>query len=510
MGAPARAHRLTLAVVVLCLLCAACGARLTPQQRADALSGNRPAAPASAQPAGGPVPPTAQDVVTAPTAGPSTAAAADVAETGEPSGTGPAPPPTLAPAAAAPGAGPAGAAADTRSAPPGGNGGATDTGITDTTITIANVSDISGAVPGLFEDAQLAVKAYVAYFTAREATIYGRQLRLLSLDSRLDTGANRSASIQACNDAFAGVGSVSAFDQGGAPVVRECGFPDLRSLSNSGEMKSVSTAFPVNPAGSPGDRGLGQYGWPAQRFPDAVKSAAFLFIDGGAVTRELAEEDVLATEAFLGYDFVYTAAIGITETNYSPFVQQMKSKGVRYVTFVGAYQQAAAVAKEMQRQGFVPDVYSPTVTAYDDDFLAIAGPAAEGAYIAVATSLNEERAANEELQLYAQWLDQIEPGAVPTSIGQYAWSAAKLFVEKMKEIGPRPTRKALLEAMPSVTAYTGGGLLAPANIGGRQLNDCAQFVQVQGGRFVRVEPAAANQRRCGDGVVNVRTGRRLG
>nr|MDQ3610480.1 ABC transporter substrate-binding protein [Actinomycetota bacterium] len=484
-GHPARPMVLVMACA--CLLSAACGARLTPQQRADALSAVRPGTVTSVQQSGAPVSGVAPGALADPFAAPSAASIPAGAVAGAP-----APASNNAPTAAVraptapmtPGTGAAGAvgAVDTRPAPPGGNGGATDKGITETTITIANVSDVSGPVPGLFEDAQLAVKAYVAYFTAREGTVYGRQLRLLALDSRLDTGANRSASIQACNEAFAGVGSMSAFDQGGAPVVGECGFPDLRSMSLSGEMKSVATAFPINPAGSPGERALGQYGWLAQRFPEAVKKAAFLFVDGGAVTRELAEEDVLATEAFLGYDFVYTAALGITETNYSPFVQQMKSKGVRHVTFVGAYQQAAALAKEMQRQGFAPDVYAPTVTAYDDDFLAIAGPAAEGTYIAVGTSLNEETAANEELQLYASWLDQIEPGAVPTSIGQYAWSAAKLFVEKMKEVGPRPTRKALLEAMPAVTAYTGGGLLAPANIGGRQLNDCAQFVQVQGGR----------------------------
>src|SRR5689334_76262 len=58
-------------------------------------------------------------------------------------------------------------------------------GVTDKTITIANASDMSGLVPGLFKDAQQAVQAYVAYFNAGQ-DICGRKLQYLPLDSRLD------------------------------------------------------------------------------------------------------------------------------------------------------------------------------------------------------------------------------------------------------------------------------------------------------------------------------------
>ena len=46
------------------------------------------------------------------------------------------------------------------------NGFKNQTGITDKTITIANVSDISGPVPGIFESAQQATRAYAAYFNS--------------------------------------------------------------------------------------------------------------------------------------------------------------------------------------------------------------------------------------------------------------------------------------------------------------------------------------------------------
>jgi NAD(P)-dependent dehydrogenase (short-subunit alcohol dehydrogenase family) len=68
-------------------------------------------------------------------------------------------------------------------------------GVTDTKITIANASDMSGLVPGLFKDAQQAVEAYVAYFNAGQE-ICGRKLEYLPLDSRLDVVVNNAGIIR--------------------------------------------------------------------------------------------------------------------------------------------------------------------------------------------------------------------------------------------------------------------------------------------------------------------------
>ncbi|MDP9167808.1 MAG: ABC transporter substrate-binding protein, partial [Actinomycetota bacterium] len=173
---------------------------------------------------------------------------------------------------------------------------------------------------------------------------------------------------------------------------------------------------------------------------------------------------------------------------------------VRYVTFVGAYQQAASLVRTMKQQGFTPDVYQPTVTAYTPEFIKQAGDAAEGTFVAVAPSLNEEMNGNPELSLYAQWLNQVEPGAVPTGIGQYAWAAASLFIDKIKKIGPHLTRQALLAQLPGERAYTGNGLFPPNDVGGRTLSDCTSVVQVKSAAFVRHTPPQIRGLRCGDGI----------
>ena len=496
-------QRFAVALALVALMSVACGARLTPDQRTEALTQNGGGGADNGS--AGVRAEEGTSGVRTPTAGSTTGGV-----TGTPRTTGPTGTAGRAPTAGRPGSpGPTrssvgGALDNTVLAPAGGNGGATDTGVTKDTIVIGNVSDISGAVPGLFEDAQLAVKAYVAYFTAREKTIYGRKLQLLALDSRLDSGANRSASIQECDEAFAGVGSVSAFDQGGAPVIRDCGIPDLRGLATTDQMKAVPNVYPINTAGTGGSRSMAVFGWAKERFPAAVKKAAYIYIDG-EVTRQLEEQDAEGARETLGFDWIYEAAVGLQETNYGPVVQQMKSKGIRYVTFVGAYQQAASLVQAMKQQNFTPDVFQPTVTAYTPEFIKQAGAAAEGTYVAVMPSLIEEMAGNPELTVYAQWLNQVHPGATPTGIGQFAWAAAALFVEKAKKIGPNLTRKALLTELATVHSYNGNGLFPPQDVGGRRLSSCTQIVQVTGGKFVRLLPAAPRANRCVDPIWNSKT-----
>jgi hypothetical protein len=498
-------QRLAAALAIGGLLTAACGARLTPAQRTAALSQNGGSTGSGTTGAGT----TGAGTTGAGTTGSGTSGTTGgsgttgTGTTGAGSTTGTSGSGTSG--STGTGGSTTGASGDFTKAPAGGNGGKTDVGITATSITIANISDVSGAVPGLFEDARFATQAYVKYFNARYGALYGRKIILKTYDSQLDAGAARAKTIEACDVAFAGVGSVSAFDQGAAEPTRSCGIPDLRGLSTTDQMKAVPSAYPINSAGTGGKRSMAVFGWVKDKFPKEVReNAAYIYIDGD-VTRQLEQQDAEGSAAMLGFKWKVETAIGITETNYASVVRDLKDKSIRYVTFVGAYQQAARLAKEFVTQGFKPDVFQPTVTAYTPNFIKQTGSAAEGVYVAVAPSLNEEISNNPELQLYAQWLNQVKPGATPTAIGQYSWGAAALFFQKMIELGPKPTRKGLLALMPKIRSYDGNGLFPANDVGGRELTDCTSVVQIKNGRFVRIEPAAPGTVRCKDGVWNTKT-----
>src|SRR6185312_17360025 len=95
--------------------------------------------------------------------------------------------------------------------------GSSATGVTATSISLGNASDLSGPIGGLFSSAPQAVQAYVAYFNATHPNgICGRKLTIHSYDSQTSDAGDNQQTLTACQADFALVGSVSAFDSGGA------------------------------------------------------------------------------------------------------------------------------------------------------------------------------------------------------------------------------------------------------------------------------------------------------
>lgn len=355
-------------------------------------------------------------------------------------------------------------------------------GITDKTITVANVADISGPVPGIFESAQQATRAYMEYFNS-QGSICGRKISVVNLDSRADAGADQQAYVKACDTAFAAVGSMSAFDSGGAATANSCGLPDLRSVITSPERqdcKSCFAAYSIRTNLIPD--AVAKYF--AQKFPSAVKNAAFLYVNAGAAPVN-AKSQAAGYEKGAGWKVTYLQGIDVAEFNFAPYVQQMKSKGVKIVTYVGPYQNSVKLQQAMQQQGFKPDAFFQDPTIYDKRYIEQAGSVAEGTYIWAANDLFENKN-NAEVQLYLSYLQQVKPGAVPNYYGLYAWSAARLFVEKAIALGGKLTRSSLIQAVRSTTSWTGNGAHTPMNLGTANTPPCAKIAQFKGGRWQQV------------------------
>lgn len=354
-------------------------------------------------------------------------------------------------------------------------------GVTDKAITIANIADISGPVPGIFESAQQATRAYVDYFNS-QGTICGRKLELLNLDSRADAGSDQQAYVKACDQAFAAVGSMSAFDSGGAATANSCGLPDLRSVITSPERqdcKSCFAAYSIRTNLIPDV--VPKYF--AQKFPAAVKKAAFLYVNAGAAPVNAKSQAAGYEKA--GWDAVYVQGIDVAEFNFAPYVQQMKSKGVKIVTYTGPYQNTVKLQQAMQQQGFKPDAYFQDPTIYDKRYIEQAGSVAEGTYIWAANDLFENKN-NAEIQLYLSYLQQVKPGAIPNYYGLYAWSAARLFVEKAVALGGKLNRASLVQAVRGTTSWTGNGMHTPMNLGTANTPPCLKLAQFKGGRWQQV------------------------
>jgi ABC-type branched-subunit amino acid transport system substrate-binding protein len=369
------------------------------------------------------------------------------------------------------------------------------TGVTDSQITVANVSDISGPVPGLFASAQEGAAAYVQYFNATAPDgLCGRKLALLALDSRTDSVADQAAYTRACDEAFAVVGSVSITDSGGAATAEKCGIPDIRSNALTPERMACPVCFAAQ-SSEVGVIPTGSYELLLKTQRAATEKAAFLYINVGgspAISQALAE----AADA-KGFGVKLRLGIDASEFNYAPYVQQLKDNDIGYVNFVGAVQHATRFAQAMEQQSYRPDVFQVTQTQYVTEYAETGGSAVEGTILSIPHIAFAEPSAPDELKLYLAWLDRTQPGATPTSFGLFAWSATRLFVETALKVGGDLDRESFIQQIRTVQDWTANGMHAPMDVGAKQTYNCLTVNQLTDGQWRQISPGKYI---CGDAV----------
>jgi ABC-type branched-subunit amino acid transport system substrate-binding protein len=361
---------------------------------------------------------------------------------------------------------------------------AADKGVTADKVTVANLADISGIQPGLFQSAQQAARAATAYINT-QGGICGRQVDLMALDSKTDAGGNRAAMLEACDKAFAVVGSVSAFDDGSAQPGADCGIPDMTAITTNAGKYNAKNVFPTYPNAGP-EIANTPAKYIAERYPDVIKHAAILWLNQ-AVTKNNAVARQKVWES-IGYEFVYRSEVQVLEADFTRFVQGMKDKHVQYVTMVSDFQNINRLQKAMKQQGYFPKVRDWDSVAYDQDYLT--EPSAEGSFVFINSAMFEEASSNPEMQLYTQWLQRAAPGATPDYFGLYAWSSFRLFQKLATQIGPDLTRAKLFAALKATKTWDGNGLSGPHQIGAKLPTVCNLNLQVKGGKFQRLAPAS--------------------
>ncbi len=446
--------RAVVTAILLMLILAACGARLTREQRLAGIGGGGSLVNPNVDAGGSPLP--------------------GATGTGGPVGGGT--------------AGPGGGGGGAVPAPPGGNGGATDKGVTATTITITTASDISGVQGGLFKSTHQAMTAWTAMINS-QGGLFGRRIVLKPSDTQARDTQNAAAVLDACNDSFALVGSMSAFDGGGATAGANCGIPDITAITVNDKRAKASNVYPVYPVRA--DKipiGTGQY--IKDNFPGVIQNAAMLYLNAG-VTKANAQQRVDAYTK-IGFKFkIYE--VQVLEANYTPIVQRMRDDGIKYVSMVANYQSIQKLILAMDQQDWFPEVRDWDSVAYAQQFLTCGGgpcTAANGSLLFMNINMNEEAAGNPELQLYQQWLSRVAPGAKPDYFGFYAWSAGQLFTKVHKDVGAKITRKAFLDALRNVHSWDGNGLHVAHDIGNKIMSPCFMYVEIKGSTFTRKDPAS--------------------
>lgn len=356
-------------------------------------------------------------------------------------------------------------------------------GVTSDKIVVANASDISGPVPGLFESAQQGTKAFFSYFNAT-TSLCGHEIEVLALDSRAEGGADQQAYTKACSDSFAAVGSMSSFDSGGARTAEECGLPDLRSTTVTPERRACSTCFSaqsVSPNLVPSS--MPKYWLGKER--EATQHVALLYVNVGAA--KVNSESFKVAWERSGWKIDYFEGIDTSEFNYTPYVQAMKDRDIDFVVYAGPYQFTIRLQEAMQQQSFEPAVFLQDSTIYDAAYVEQAGEVGNGSHVYSTTALFDDYSIA-EMKLYRDWLRRVSPDAEPNMYGLYAWSASRLFAEQAAALGGRLNRETLVAALSKVRNWTGNGVHAPQQVGARTTANCIKIFRLNDARWSQVSP----------------------
>ena len=361
-------------------------------------------------------------------------------------------------------------------------------GVTADTITIGQITTTSGPVPGLFQDANDGLDAYVAYLNANGG-IAGHQVKVIHVDDAFDCNTYTQTMQRFNTQVFAVVGNFTLEDTCGQSVLKAN--PNLLDVQGAALYPGLYTGFPnvFTPTPLPPGYATTGYQWIKDRFPNDITHAATLI--PGAAEANGKQEDLTAES--IGYKYVYSRVIGPIETNFTSDILRMKSLGVKIVDMgvVSAGIDANFIQQAAQ-QGFHPDAIIGA-SGYDAHLLKLLGNhhAADNimyAPLGYSLYLGQDRATVPAVNTFLTWLERAHPGDSASIFTVSAWGAGMLLLQGMANAGAQVDPASTINALNAITSFDSGGLTAPANPGQRLGSHCMVIAGIQNGQWARIYP----------------------
>ncbi len=366
---------------------------------------------------------------------------------------------------------------------------ASTTGVTKNSITVGNVSIVSGPVPGLFEGASIGTKAYFDYINSTKGGVNGRKLMVNGVDDAFSGETNRTETQDAVASDFGLVGSFSLFDSYGCKALAQNpGVPDV-SVTLDPVTNALPNVFSAQPlaVGS----GLGPLQYYKKHFPKDTTVGTIVSNVQTSLSQWTGQKAALEHE---GYHVAYVRDIGPTETDFTTDVISMRNDNVNAVDLTAVdWQVGAEFVQNAAAQGWHPGLIFSGGPIYADQFVSHAGgPAAtNGIQIGQAQALYLGQDANTipADKLFLSYVKKVSPSWTPDLFTLYGWASGALFVQALQAAGPNPTRGSVLTQLKKITSFNAAGLIAPANPAQKKPASCYVMMQIKNGNYVRTQPA---------------------
>jgi ABC-type branched-subunit amino acid transport system substrate-binding protein len=380
---------------------------------------------------------------------------------------------------------------------------ATEVGVSTTTIRIAVIADVDNPIiPGLFQPTVDGVNAAVKLIN-KDGGIAGRKLAVDFIDSKLNPNETRNAIIKACANNFAMVGTAAIFvtnvddmtqckDQAGNAT----GLPDFGAVVPGNVQACAPTEFSLLPPQVLCDTKDEH----PQTYQSYVGAAKFLLKKHGDLHGAYVEGNDSA-DGYKAYQVQSIALqnagikadqeIGVSsrapQSVYTPIVAKMKQDGSNF-GFGGAA--PLAFRQEAILQGIPSDsvTWLCNSTCYNEAFEA-GGSDVDGQYVTLPFLPFEDANQHKAMATFVKAVgkDKVQANSI------YGYAATLAFRDAMKAAVEKGgtnnvTRAALLEGGKTLTHFDADGLFGTENIAEGKLSSCYVLIQIQDGKWKRVNP----------------------
>ena len=382
-----------------------------------------------------------------------------------------------------------------------------EVGITKNEIRVAIVADVdSPLAPGVFQGQVDGMKAYAKYVNANGG-IAGRTLVVDFIDSRLNPDEARNATIKACSEDFAMVGTAVVFLNNVDDMVAckdstgvTTGLPDITTFTG----QIVHGCSPVTYSVSPGELDCATKDQATKTFRVSLGQIRYYLskhkslhgiciIPSDLKAAETTGRAECAGVKKLGIHLdgpgYYGVSATVPQSGLTSIISAAKAAGATYVSTLTSAPQAVSMRKEARLQGLDSVLaWDCSRVCYTKEFLA-GGADVEGNYSYLNTLPLNEAKSNKVLKSYLKYVGAEHANA----FSQTAWAAGMLFHQAIDNIVARDgvngiTRAKYLNELAKTGHFDAGGMLAPTDIGARLPSPCYALVQVQNNKFVRVHP----------------------
>ncbi len=338
--------------------------------------------------------------------------------------------------------------------------GATALGVTDDQITVGVMSDVGFTKNPEFVDA---AKVFTSWCNDNGG-INGRKIVATTHDTKFM--AVRQQITEACKEDFALVGGGAALDGLGTKERLTCLLPNFAAQVS--QMAELGSDLLVQAAPSQKFGYMPYYQFRywllKEAYPDSANAVGIINGDS-PVTKVLGDMQIESTEAAGGkfvYNDLYPAA-GVSD--WTPYAQSIKNKGVKGLIFYGQYNQLAKLESVLSGMDYKLDWIDPNNNAYGQPFLDLIGSSAQKQTNLVdlggVLPLESTEPAMKQLQeLYAKYA----PDAELTMPAVRAFSSWLLFAKSAASCGDELTRACLYDTAIKESEWTAGGLQAAQDL----------------------------------------------